>query len=62
MHCGLVIIDMQRWFFRTEDRLAKLPLLLNEISQLISAFTSASQPIVVVRTIFILTKKLGINI
>jgi nicotinamidase-related amidase len=52
MVCGLIIIDMQRWFFRTEDRLAKLSGLLSGLNKLASAFASAGKPIVIVRTMF----------
>lgn len=52
MACGLIIIDMQRWFFRTEYRLAKLPTLLTGVNKLSSAFASAKRPIIIVRTMF----------
>lgn len=52
MSTGLVIIDVQNWFFRTESRQTKLPRLLSGINRLTSAFTAAGQPVVIVRTIF----------
>ena len=52
MAYGLIVIDMQRWFFRTEARLAKLPWLLSGVNKLTNAFTAAKCPIVIVRTIF----------
>jgi nicotinamidase-related amidase len=52
MTYGLIIIDMQQWFFRTEDRLAKLPWLLKGVNDLSAKFTSLALPVVIVRTIF----------
>jgi nicotinamidase-related amidase len=49
---SLVIIDMQTWFFRTEDRSAKLPWLLSGINKLVPGFVSGNLPVIVVRTMF----------
>jgi nicotinamidase-related amidase len=49
---ALVIIDLQRWFFRTEARAAKLTTLVPRVNALARAADDARQPIVVVRTSF----------
>jgi nicotinamidase-related amidase len=49
---ALVIIDLQRWFFRTEARVAKLGVLLSHVNSLACAADDAGHPILVVRTQF----------
>ena len=49
---AFVIIDLQRWFFRTEARAAKLTTLVPRINALARAADDARQPIVLVRTRF----------
>ncbi|HXP74304.1 MAG TPA: isochorismatase family cysteine hydrolase [Stellaceae bacterium] len=47
---ALVIIDMQRWFFRTEARSGKLALLLSQVNALAQAAAVAGRSIIIVRT------------
>src|SRR5215469_17607418 len=49
---ALVIIDLQRWFFRTEARAAKLGVLLPRVNALARSADDTGHPIVVVRTRF----------
>ena len=49
---AFVIIDLQRWFFRTEARAAKLPALVPQVNALARAAADAGHPIVMVRTGF----------
>lgn len=48
---GLVIIDMQHWFFRTEERKVKLPQLIQSINQLVDLSIEKSIPVYQVLTI-----------
>ncbi|MGH6898776.1 MAG: hypothetical protein ACREJ5_19865 [Geminicoccaceae bacterium] len=48
---SLVIIDMQKWMFRSADRAAQLPLLVSAINDLSVAFAEARLPIFHVSTI-----------
>ncbi len=48
---ALVIIDMQRWMFRTPDRLAQVGTMLPVIESLASRFTQAKLPIYDVVTV-----------
>lgn len=51
MKPALVIIDMQKWFFRTEERRAKLDKIISSINELINFASSNSIPIYQVLTI-----------
>jgi nicotinamidase-related amidase len=48
---ALVVIDLQRWFFRTEERARKLPELLDQVNSLSDAAAAAGRPIILVRTV-----------
>lgn len=48
---ALVVIDMQRWMFRHPKRMAQVDSLVSNISQLVTAFQQADQPIYDVRTV-----------
>lgn len=48
---ALLVIDMQRWMFRTPDRAAQLPGLVSAINQLTDQFKADGQPIFDIRTI-----------
>ncbi|AWN46593.1 hypothetical protein DK419_09945 [Methylobacterium terrae] len=48
---ALVVIDMQRWMFRTSERLAQVGSMLPAINDLASRFTQANLPIYDVVTI-----------
>jgi nicotinamidase-related amidase len=47
---ALLIIDMQRWMFRTPERSAQLPVLCANIASLIAVFETSGLPIFDVRT------------
>ena len=47
---ALLVIDIQRWFFRTSERSAKLPALLEKTNKLIASFRQHQKPIIRVRT------------
>lgn len=51
MNPALVIIDMQNWFFRSEDRMEKLSELIESINQLIEVATTKNITIFQVLTI-----------
>lgn len=51
MSPALVIIDMQNWFFRSEDRREKLPELIKSINELIEVATAKNITIFQVLTI-----------
>lgn len=51
MRPALVIIDMQQWFFRSEERRAKLPELISSINELIEMAKEKEIPIYQVVTI-----------
>ena len=51
MKPALVIIDMQRWFFRSEERRVKLPELITSINELIDVANEENIPIFIVLTI-----------
>jgi len=51
MKPALVIIDMQRWFFRSEERRVKLPELITSINELIDVANEKNIPIFIVLTI-----------
>lgn len=47
---ALLVIDMQRWMFRTTDRQLQLPLLTPNIMRAIDVFDRSGKPIIDVRT------------
>jgi len=47
---ALLVIDMQRWMFRTPERSAQLPALCANIASLIAVFEASGLPIFDVRT------------
>ncbi|MFD2262437.1 cysteine hydrolase family protein [Lacibacterium aquatile] len=47
---ALLVIDMQRWMFRTPDRAAQLPVLLQAIERLSLDFEARNQPLFDIRT------------
>ena len=47
---GLLLIDLQKWFFRTEERFAALPKLLQECNRLSTEFRNRSLPVFHIRT------------
>lgn len=47
---ALIIIDMQRWMFRTPERAVQLPVLVSNVNRLASAYSVAGRPIIDVRT------------
>jgi len=51
MRPALVIIDMQNWFFRTEERNVKLPELISSINELVEFADVNNIPIFQVMTI-----------
>lgn len=51
MISALVIIDMQKWFFRSDDRREKLPELIESINELIEVAFVKNIPIFQVLTI-----------
>ena len=50
MNDALIIIDMQRWMFRTPERAAQLPSLVPNVYRLAQAYNAAGRPIIGVRT------------
>ncbi len=48
---ALVIIDIQQWFFRTQERLQKLPKLLEQVNILAHAAAMVGRPVILVRTV-----------
>lgn len=51
MRPALVIIDMQHWFFRSEERRVKLPELIQSINELVDVANEKDIPIFLVLTI-----------
>lgn len=50
MNCALIVIDMQYWFFRTEERRGKLNQLISSINELIEFADSKKIPVIHVKT------------
>lgn len=50
MNCALVIIDMQYWFFRTDERRINLPQLITSINRLIDFADSKKIPVIHIKT------------
>jgi nicotinamidase-related amidase len=48
---ALLVIDMQRWMFRTPDRTVQLPALVAAINKLMGLFEAADRPIFDIRTL-----------